>query len=1177
MPSKDLETTDRIGQDIKEDIQSFQEIIEAIKIVLNELKAPEEIKEALQRIALSSQKIHRNGKRDGKERYLRNKYSTNDYVKDKVRTCGINFDLLSEINLLPEEILTPEFDPILSDIKEVLNSVMQKLALAIHVEEGNRDYQSAIKAFNKLSTIDLQENIFKKAISINAGKKYFTHILVTLDHLSNHTLNLQNKEDRYFLGMNLAIIGETAKKIEIISGLDEGVLRIFKLIRNRTAHNNGFMVGGIPNEQHDIYKFILDKLARDLRTVANTAIARFDAVKSQDQLSNLDISFGIYTNQQRSILKKLLEVISGGKNINLTEEDFSQFDSPINFLIPEQSKAKRQKPNLSDRAEVRISLAAPAAVAAPVAAPAAVAATTKKTTNVDQTLDTKLKNLKRLLNTKMLSETNAAVKFNESCLQQGIDFANIINESVRTSGNMNFPFFEENVFPTQDALDAISKYLKKNASLRDLEITEPNTQSDDESEVEIETTEPIVVTQENKAQKIKIDPSQLVKKYEFIANEVDFIFTIIKNTSLTDFKKDLIIKFAVAKIGQAYRDIEESCLDEQVSNLQSEMHRKSTRISAETRNHIMHNILDQDFNSSLAINLFRHILPLLKDIKALSRILQNKTDDIGMLVTGKRVLQLISVGMSYTDLMQYEKSIELYKEILFFMGIGKKNENLDSIIIEYKKNFEKIAKQISPAKLDINNDAFNCFYLIAYNYGLIGNRLKQNNEPAELYEGAHNFKIQILDILLELKKDMPDRQRAALLGNKALSYGKMEQYEFAFKYRLEAYLLINKIPSASEQDKASYLASLAVDAYGHFCIDIERIEITNEYQMEQIRYNIDLARSLLWWAKELTDQVGAEKNIEIYLQILLPLTKYTNILNEQDFAQELFLEYKSILDNTPMKKDDILIKHFNELKPLMSIGNAHKNIDKDKAILRLKSLIAIDVFFCNQQVDLDMMEFVNSSKEKIDQYALSDEERRLVNKLYTNHCGVSLFRKTQYKESIPKFLSLIADGHSDGEIFESLGDAYHAIGSYNPAINNFLKAFEQYATTYVGERAFAIPHKIIKSLSKTTMNNSEKLGNLQRIESSYLLLKEKVKSTSDENEILNIELLLLKQYDEYGDSAKVRSIAPVCKKSLKGVNFSSEDRDQINKSIDYICMKNMFHTQSVSQRRQENATSAFRR
>jgi hypothetical protein len=745
MRSKE-EAPDKIDQHIQEDIQSFRDIITSIDIILDETNTQQEIKESLEKIALSSQKIHRNGKRDGKERYLRNKYSTNDYVKDKIRPSGINFDLLSEIKSLPDDILTQEYADIFSDIKELLKSVKQKLEFAIQAEQGLIDHRTAIIKFKDLSKNDLKEQILKKAILINAGKIYFLHILKILGNLSGQTFNLkdENKEDRYFLGINLAMIGETAKKIEIISDLDEGVLRTFKLFRNRNAHNMGFMARAVSDEQDNMYKFILDKLVRDLKKVAETAITRFDEVKSKEQLINLDISFSTYSVPQRSILKKLLGIVSGEKNIILTAEDLSKFDPEIKENSEETTQSK-----LDDKVEVHI---APAAAAAAI-----IKKTTKNiissSSKEDKTLEAKIKSLRKIINKKTHSEKEDNIKFDQSDIDKGKDFVRIINDAVRKNGNMDFPFFQEDVFPTEEDLEKINKYLKKHSALRNIQIIEPSKDSDVKSK-----KEQTDITLETKANNIKINKSDLVKKYEFIAKEIDLIFSVIDKTSISDFKKECIVKFAVTKIGQTIRDIEESGADKPVYNLQSEMHKKSTRISAESRNRIMHNILDQDFNSSLAINLFRHILPLLNDIQALSNIIQNKTDNVSMLVSEKKISQLMLVARSYTELTKYEKAIELYKEILFFIGIGKREDDLNLIITEFDKNCQKIAKEIYPLNFTISNDVFNCFYLISYNYGLIANVLKLNGESAKLYEDAYKLKIKILDALLELKKDIPDRQ-----------------------------------------------------------------------------------------------------------------------------------------------------------------------------------------------------------------------------------------------------------------------------------------------------------------------------------------------------------------------------------------------------------------------------------
>jgi tetratricopeptide (TPR) repeat protein len=365
------------------------------------------------------------------------------------------------------------------------------------------------------------------------------------------------------------------------------------------------------------------------------------------------------------------------------------------------------------------------------------------------------------------------------------------------------------------------------------------------------------------------------------------------------------------------------------------------------------------------------------------------------------------------------------------------------------------------------------------------------------------------------------------------------------------------------------MASLAISAYEYFCKDIDQIQqgSKHKHQVEKMLYYINLAQSLLWCAKELLLEIGVRKNSKEYLQVLIHLTKYSAFFKEVILAKELFDECSDLINKTSMKEDDILIRRHKELVPCIAPGGDRKTTDKDKAILTFKSLIAIDVFFCDQHITFDISNFIKASKEKVVKFSLTAEETILVNKLFDNYCAVDLFRKKQYKESIPKFLSLIVSGHTDGVIFESLGDAYRKLGNYNQAINNFLKAFDKYTTTYAGERTFALFNKIESSLAKVSLTLPSLLNILKDIEKSYGELKEKIKNSSDKDKLFKVEVFLLMQYDNLGAKSKVINLVDICKESLRSIDTTPEEREQVYIRIEQIYKRNMPYIQNVTQRR----------
>jgi hypothetical protein len=313
MPHTNI-TQDTIKQHISHDSNNFELMIKSIESI-----SPDNsnLAEQLKTIVQLSASIKRNGKREGKELYIRNKYGKINYANDASQEYGIDFDLIEAIGVMVDRNDFSNFSKNYSLITEYLKETLIKQLKSVTNAEAKDATEELKKLYN--NSLGNQDELnklhyLKKLLFLTAGNTYLNAINKELQIYATQkdNIDLSKIEYRYFYSRVMAKIGETSRKFETIIGKDEGIFRVFKNARNKIAHDIKFMSETNNVVNNNILKFFSNKLYSQLQDQVTQMLSAIDSCNLGNSLESLKIEIVKFSTEKHNACKVLMETLSDG-------------------------------------------------------------------------------------------------------------------------------------------------------------------------------------------------------------------------------------------------------------------------------------------------------------------------------------------------------------------------------------------------------------------------------------------------------------------------------------------------------------------------------------------------------------------------------------------------------------------------------------------------------------------------------------------------------------------------------------------------------------------------------------------------------------------------------------------------------------------------------------------------
>ncbi len=1111
------ETKTKIVSDREEDLKKLSEICARIDRFCNGGIFSVEKFPIFLEIGSLANNLHLNDRKEGNHDYIRNKYGSIDRSRQaKQRQWGLEIIYLSALEKIFEratqdqnicrEVLVVTFEDWFHD----LHIIKEKIKLILRVEsESSISYENALKGFAAL----------KEAKNLILFTKYFYSKLIVeelLKILADECilqLNFNSREDRYYFGRVLSIVGELSKDLRdfVNPQKESGLFSFFKKIRDRgLAHTFSAMVYDPAPEKIEYFNLLRKLLVSNFKEIVFNLHQKFCKLPGEkyeqkwENIKGFALNLGDLTFQQKQELKKLKHVIFSRKPDDISRLASSQ-DKQSSAIC---TNFKNTEKNINEQVLLKIG------VSFNCAPGESSLQCTKKEAKIKEKLIKHssvlaikdFPGLLRCINTMIrksqncdkilqdIAERKKKAKYMASLkpIKEEIKELIVHYNSVLSNFNDSKIIIKQE-FLSVDSLEEIKKELEqKKSDVEEYLLRKEEALSEKDKDTQIEkaitsSKKYLDKTKRPKKEKSKdiANPKEkLRKKIIQISKELDFLISVLENENFTKNKKQYVAEFSFTKIGGLFAKIEEEMKSvyEILSALSSKEFYSSFKETIKDRNKLMHDILLRN-RVNVSATLFRQTLPILPELKAMREIIQHeeKNPDAAC---------LLKLGSAFATLKKYEEAFDCFDKS-FQLLVAKE-------LLEDNKSFQ--AKEIIEQKAGM----LNVFLLMAKTYGKIGDELSlANKKEAELF---YKLKISFLEEQylsyakifigddLENPSYIPRPIAAAynMLGN---TYSDIDCFSEALIYHKKAFLIIKKKRGYKDQE-ALYLFNTAATCYSQLRRKIDSTDFSDakqfEYPIQEMRFVV----AALWETKNYYDEIGFVKASSDYIKImsfLIEALLYTGSPMDLLRAQEFYGEFKCIIEKFSVRENSQEVLKLKELGPLISTSKQvfdsledaaeiRNQFQKQKILLDLdfeiKNLNSLVMFYDDKfGVLYDFQKRIQNAKRRLSELEkdspVSKQTRFYFEVVSLSNQASIHFKRDQFGVALSEYKQALKKLETEypafipaiflGDLFENIGDTYLRLEKKQKALKYFKKALEAYVK-YKGlnDRAFQIPLKIIK-------------------------------------------------------------------------------------------------------------------
>jgi tetratricopeptide (TPR) repeat protein len=871
----------------------------------------------------------------------------------------------------------------------------------------------------------------KRFAGCNYVKLLIEELIKSLSAVPLEKLDFNQREDRYYLGRTLSIVGELSKQLrEFVNPEKEGGLfAFFKKIRDKKlAHSRSALIKNI-NADHSKYFDLLIGLTEQFKAHVNQLakdVKGFDPRNGKD----LKIKLGTTTEKEKQELNKLIDSIFGKKIIEIDEAVLKEIGKGLEVSLIQVETNQRK--SLENREP-------------------------QETRNIINTLE----QIKRKLipYNKLMSGSvklkNKAVVIKKEILE----LIELYNSSLDM--DVSFKFSDPERIPTKEELDLLAEQI----IIAGLEKAELLKQKKIAEKIKIDLPHETKVPIDTKIHLEKVR-TNVAKSLTLISKELLFMADVFKNTLILEEKKTYIIAFSLTKIGQIFVDSNKE--RSQIAANLPKAHRKSVKKVTSARHQLMHDLFSCK-KGDISNVLFRDALPMLSEINALKMILEKD-------LSGTE--GLISLGKAYTELKDYAKAMECF----------------DGMLTISQNHLLTMDEKVKKEDVEHYDYALNALFAMGEVYGKAAIDSSFTDTSYELYQLKIRSLEQCLDLIEQMdnleKPSFFAGPIATCYHNLGNTYICLNDYKEAIKYFKKAFKVLINDKQHDPAKEALYLFNIGNTYYSYSMKEhLKGFEIDVSFS-GAVRH-MQLAAICFSEAKEICEKIASdEKRISsFYINLNIRLIQALVFDHEENhpLAFEIYEHLVSSLQNFPIRENDQrmeIIKSLAELKELFEhkISVKNKKEFKEKRSTydaRYQLYICEGLAALYHELELPQQNLKNRMKAIEEGGKRNGIQQELA--LYRdiselNNQGCLLFDEGKLELALQCFLlaeKALTTKHQNyikviyGSLLESIGDVYYNMKNNELAKTYYFQSLEMYCKYQPNDKTFKLPCKIMLSCKET--------------------------------------------------------------------------------------------------------------
>ncbi|ASQ45615.1 ankyrin repeat domain-containing protein [Legionella clemsonensis] len=1052
---------EKIKLDKQIDLNLLKRVIVEIDKALLSNQVTNELLSNFSTISLLVANLHFNDNNKGKEEYVRNKYGSIDRSNNaRRRAKGLEIAHLTALGKIIEHAKKPVNTVLKTNLANILNAlktIQEKINFIIEIEENNPKKTQ--------HEIEIQLANSPETTSFTSFVNHFYSMLI-LEELtfliSDNTLtqlNFKKREDRYYLGRVLSLVGELSKELRdfLNPEKESGLFSFFKKIRDRKIAHAFSVMSFEPTAENLKHYQLLVKLltvnfAKQIEQIKMELNSALVLTQEPNQevyyhIKNITPDLGKLTPKQKTECKKLIAAVFDGKTVEINE-------AIINSDVSDLSSEINKKATFSETKEETTKQSSEITINSLSKSLAIILIKLKKCHELAAKKDKKSLALLEKVNAEshtLIEAYHLAIgNRNELKLIPCNSTTSHFNE---TKSLKQLPSLQQ----VQDLIDKIKEgnvpdFIEKTPDDKSIEKI---VKEDDQPSAEKLAKKPKPKPRLNETKSEKTPKEQLAQNIEKITKELDYLRHIMNHRDLTQTQKNFIAEFCLAKIGQAFKDWEENERDF-LLNLAPTSFATSVDSTTKTRHKLMHSPFDRKKIPFLD-RLFKQTLSMDVELSAMKKILTTKPENFNA-EEETVVVSFIELGAAYVHLKNYGKAIEIY-ESAFKLHVR------EAIFI--KKEFS--VKEVANLALIL--------FALATTYSEAASDTDFTHDSPLLLQNYCNLSMYHLRIYIELCKKLveafaekyPDLNNIVqhnlacayeIIGDLCVRLNLTEEAKFNYQKAIRSAASL----TTAAEEKRRYLYKLCFAEFRKAMTnlnqsDLKQAEVVkNTAQIIESNFSkFPLLTACLWDIKECyeaSETFSSDFSPYLYLLVLLietMLYQQSHCMNFS-YAKSLFKLIKEKSSSFFSSADLLLVKRINDLDKLISelapvfdaLEEKFKG-SKNLAYLDFKKeqLRNLIIFYTEFGLDLDSLQKRLANSPNVTSLIAFRVAMGLTHannasfaiKQYEEALTLIDNQSEQYKEEIAEFTAYVS---------AILGDAYHEKKEHEKALGSYTIALKIY-------------------------------------------------------------------------------------------------------------------------------------
>ncbi len=1033
----------RIERGKKTDLEKLVEICALIDQFNKKNESLEQHRKLLCEIGVRAKAIEYDDKNKSS---IRNKYGDKDRSNDAAdRKGGVEFYHLGALQKVGGYFAENR----LPAVKSGLSNVKKKLKFIIKLErnEGKLKYEDILKEF---------ENIDNSAFHGVIRDFYCVDLLKEIHRILDDdlmkSLDFSKREDRYYFGRVLSVIGELSREFEGFTTSENNnnnMFRFFKFIRDKKmAHLRNAFVDDL-EESRVVALNLLRSVVENFKLGIRQILA--DAEKNQ----SYQFGAGVVSEEEKLELNKLAFNIFSSKSAKTLDEEML-LKIQIRQDLKEEPQGKEaldKTKNVKKEKEVKNK--------------SSTALSPHKLLELMETKVQKIQNLDDKPKNKKMKERISQEVLNMVKLYNG----KIESESLRMA---------EGSVPSVENIDSVKSQLK-DEHIKIEEHEEPKPEEgflDDDKGENVDKSD---------AGDVSVDVSRCMN---YAYKELEYMSFIVNSQDIEENKKDYVLAFSYSKLGQIFRDLQDRG-KMFLSKEANESFLESVGVTEKTRNKLMHGFLFPDKDFDMNHSLFRHSLPIMPEIEAIKEVMKYQDLDHNRLDGSSQIDSFIKFARALTKLEKYDLSLEVLVSVVnfCFAQMLESQDSLGEYVLGVINSLRSIAEtydaKVKKIQVKLIKDAVNSLeeeILIL---------MEKKIETLELYmliieatgiqsdlavSSAHNSIAVSLEALCRFDKAIGHHELALKIT--------MSQKKVDLDKKM-LYLMNYAVTYCSKYENNLFRSIRKSSLAGQ--ISVEELSSDRNMLFENMP-KINLAIACLWEVCDYFEKVDKIKYIHAMIRLMQSLSQSFGVRNDfrnvicafklsEKFdkliakfpakeASEIVQGYRVVRDSIHMFKRNLIKNHKMQFEREEKRYQDLQNVE-----FKLERLELLKTFFVDIGIsDEDLDGRIAAIKENLASGVESDESKFISGVVYIKNRGSTYLRNRNPREALKLYLEALKnlknlkskDYNSQilPEIYENIGDAFMALNNQNQAISNYKQSIAMHIEYELDDRAYRIPLKI---------------------------------------------------------------------------------------------------------------------